>query len=118
MLKKGHKALKTLKNKQKMEIIIKKDLDGFKGQLHAFCEGLTPAMVTLLGLDAAKVTALKKTRDLVNFIFPMQGVALEYGQAMSKYQRLLFLGIDEQVLGPIPLPPAYPVLLPDVTFAN
>jgi hypothetical protein len=109
--------LKTIKT-DKMEILIKHDLLGFKNQLHNFCEGLTPAMITLLGLDATEVANLKKTRDLVNFIFSMDGVSHEYAQNMSKYTRILFHGLNDEILGPIPVGPAYPAILPDVTSAN
>jgi hypothetical protein len=101
-----------------MEIEIKKDGAGFKGQLDAFCNGLTVAMVALLSLDPLKVAALKKTRDLVLFIYGAQAEAQQYAQDMSKYWLLLFRGIDDEILGPVPELPVYPAVLPDVTVSN
>jgi hypothetical protein len=101
-----------------MKIEIKKDKLGFRSQLGTFCNGLDSAMVTLLNLDSAKVTKLKKTRLLIEFIFDQENAAHDYSQNMNTYGRLLFQGIGNEILGPIPVPPVNPGTLPDVTEAN
>lgn len=100
-----------------MEILIRRDLLGFKSQLNGVCNKID-LFADTLGLDANKIIKIKKTNALVSFVFDLQASTQQYSQDLSKYTRQLFRGLNGEPLGAIPLAPVYPAVLPEVTESD
>ena len=90
---------------------------GFEGQLNLCCSNIDE-YATILDLDAAKVTKLKTTGGFIKFIFGLQGQAQSYAHSVTSYKDQLHTGPSKDLMGAIPLPPVYPVVLPVISMGN
>jgi hypothetical protein len=91
--------------------------DAFEQQVVTFCSKIGGYTV-ILGLNPAKVAAVIADQKLYSYILLLHDLFFTFSQDLTTYKRLLRHGIEEQVLGAIPVIPTAPIPVPPVTFAN
>ncbi len=91
--------------------------DAFEAQVVTFCSKIGGYSGTL-GLDPVKVAAVIADQRLYSYILLMHDLFFTFSQDLTAYKQLLRHGIDEQVLGAIPVIPTAPLPVPAVTFSN
>ena len=90
---------------------------GLEGQLDQCCTNIDD-YVTPLGLVAAKVVKIKTTYAFVKFIFGAHAGIQAYAHGLTIYKDQLHSGPSKALMGAIPIPPAFPTILPTISLGN
>ena len=92
-----------------MQVDIKSADTAFTNQNLQFCNNID-TYASVLGLDAEKVTALKKASAFIQFVFAMQLEIQGYAHSFTSYKHQLHFGPSTELMGDLPKAPVYPTV--------
>ena len=100
-----------------MKMLIQRQENLLVNQVGHFC-GEISNYITVLTLDSGKVIILKKANTFIQYICPMQTSIQNNAHSFTSYKNQALYGPSEELLGALPILPAYSAITPEIPLGN
>ena len=100
-----------------MKMLIERQENLLVNQVGHFCSEISN-YVTVLTLDSGKVIILKKANTFIQYIYPMQTSIQNNAHSFTSYKNQALYGPSEELLGALPILPAYSAITPEIPLGN
>lgn len=100
-----------------MKMFIERQENLLVNQIGNFCGGISN-YITVLDLDTGKVIILKKVNTFLQYIFPLHTTIQNNAHSFTSYKNQALYGPTEELLGALPILPAYIAVTPEIPEGN